>query len=69
MSTDLKLSKLQINKIIQSEGFLSRLLRPLLKTRLSLIKNVMKPLAKSGLIPLELTAAASAADAEIRKKY
>ena len=69
MSTDLKLSKLQINKIIQSEGFLSRLLRPLLKTGLSLIKNVMKPLAKSGLIPLELTAAASAADAEIRKKY
>ena len=42
MSTDLKLSKLQINKIIQSEGFLSRLLRPLLKTGLPLIKNVMK---------------------------
>ena len=68
MSTDLKLSKLQINKIIQSEGFLSRLLRPLLKTGLPLIKNVMKPLAKSVLIPLELTTAASAADAGIHKK-
>ena len=69
MSADLKLSKLQINKIIQSEGFLSRPLRPLLKTGLSLIKNVMKPLAKSVLILLELTAAASAADAGIHKKY
>ena len=32
MSTDLKLSKAQINKIIQSGGFLSKLLGPLLKT-------------------------------------
>ena len=46
MSTDLKLSKAQINKIIQSGGFLSRLLGPLLKTGLLLIKNVIKPLAK-----------------------
>ena len=69
MSTDLKLSKLQINKITQSEGFLSRLLRPLLKTGLPLIKNVMKPLAKSVLIPLELTTAASAVDAGIHKIY
>ena len=38
MSTDLKLSKAQINKIIQSEGFLSKLLGPLLKTGLTLIK-------------------------------
>ena len=68
MSTNLKLSKAQINKIIQSGGFLSKLLGPLLKTGLSLIKNVIKPLAKSVLIPLGLTAAASAADAGIHKK-
>ena len=47
MSTDLKLSKAQISKIIQSGGFLGRLLDPLLKTGLPLIKNVIKPLAKS----------------------
>ena len=52
----------------QSGGFLSRLLGSLLKTGLPLIKNVIKPLAKSVLIPLGLTAAASAADAGIRKK-
>ena len=68
-STDLKLSKAQINKIIQSGGLLSRLLDPLLKTRLSLIKNVIKPLAKSVLISLGLTAAPSAVDAGIHKKY
>ena len=68
MSTDLKLSKAQINKIIQSGGFLGRLLGPLLKTGLPLIKNVIKPLAKSVLIPLGLTAAASAADAGIHEK-
>ena len=47
MSTDLKLSKAQFSKIIQSGGFLGRLLDPLLKTGLPLIKNVIKPLAKS----------------------
>ena len=62
-SADLKLSKAQINKTIQSGGFLSKLLGPLLKTGLQLIKNVIKPFAKSALIPLGLTAAASAADA------
>ena len=69
MSTDLKLSKAQICKTIQSGRFLGRLLGPLLKTGLPLIKNVIKPLAKSVLIPLGLTAAASAADAGIHKKY
>ena len=54
--------------MIQSGGFLGRLLGPLLKTGLPLIKNVIKPLAKSVLIPLGLTAAASAADAEIHEK-
>ena len=67
MATDIKLSKAQISKIIQSGGFLGKLLGPLLKTGLSLIKNVIKPLAKSVLIPLGLTAAASAADAGIQK--
>ena len=69
MSTDLKLSKTQISKIIQSGGFLGRLFSPLLKTGLPLMKNVIKPLAKNVLIPFGLTAAASAADAGIHKKY
>ena len=68
MSTDIKLSKAQISEIIQSGGFLGKLLGPLLKTGLPLIKNVTKSLAKSVLIPLGLTAAASAADAGIKKK-
>ena len=69
MSTDLKLSRAQISKISQFGGFLCRLLGPLLKTGLPLKKNVIKPLAKSVLIPLGLTAAASAADAGIHKKF
>ena len=52
----------------QSGGFLGRLLRPLLKIGLPLIKNVIKPLAKSILIYIGLTAAAPAADAGIHKK-
>ena len=67
-SIDLKISKAQINNINQFGGYLGKLLGPLLKTGLPLIKNVIKPLAKSVLIPLGLTAAASAADAEIHKK-
>ena len=55
--------------MIQSGEFLGRLLRPLLKTGLPLIKNVIKPLAKSVLIALGLTAAKSEADAGIHKKY
>ena len=67
LSTDIKLSKTQISKMIQSGGFLSRLLGPLLKTGLPLMKNVIKPLAKSVLIPLRLTAASAATDAGIHK--
>ena len=66
--TDIKLSKTQLCKMIQSRGFLGILLGPLLKSGLPSIKNLIKPLAKSILIPLELTAAASAADARIHKK-
>ena len=68
LSTDIKLSKTQLSKMIQLGGFLGRLLGPLLKTGLPLMKSVIKPLAKSVLIPLGLTAAASAADAGIHKK-
>ena len=68
LSTDIKLSKTQLSKMIQSGGFLGRLLGPLLKTGLPLMKSVIKPLAKSVLILLKLTAATSAADAGIHKK-
>ena len=67
-STDIKLSKTQLSKMIQSGGFLGRLLGPLLKTGLPLMKSVIKSLAKSVLIPLGLTAATSAADTGIHKK-
>ena len=69
LSADIKLSKTQLSKITQSGGFLGRLLGPLLKIGLPLIKNAIKPLAKSVLMPSGLTAAASAADARIHKKY
>ena len=67
-ATDIKLSKTQLSKMMQSGGFLGKLLDPLLKTGLPLMKSVIKPLTKSVLIPLGLTAAASAADAGIHKK-
>ena len=52
-------------KIVQSLGFLGRLLEPLLKTGWPLMKNVLNPLANSVLLPLGLTAVAAAADAGI----
>ena len=67
-STDIKLSKTQLSKMLQSGGFLVRLLGPLLRTGLPLMKNVIKLLAKSVLVPSGLTAAASAADSGIHKK-
>ena len=64
MSPDLKLSKAQISKIIQSDGVLgslwSKLAGPLMK--------IAVPLAKNILAPLGITAAASAIDAGIQKK-
>ena len=54
--------------MIQSWRFLGRLLGLLLKTRLHLMKSVIKPLAKNVLIPLGLTATASATDVGIHKK-
>ena len=67
-STNIKLSKTQISSMMQSGGFLGRLLGPLLKIGFPLIKNEIKPLAKNVLIPLGLTAAASAADTGMHKK-
>ena len=57
-------SKTELHKL---GWFLGRLLGPLLKTGLSLIENVMKPLDKSVLMPLGLAAAESAIDAAIHK--
>ena len=51
-----------------SKAQLQRLLRSLLKAGLSLVGNLLKPLAKSVLIQLGLTAAASTADAAIHEK-
>ena len=64
MSTDLKLSKAQISKIIQSGGFLgsllSKLAGPLMKVAIPLVKDVLAPVG--------ITAAASVIDAGIQKK-
>ena len=57
-----------MHKIGPSREFLGRLLEPLLKPGLPLIGNVLKPLAKTVLIPLGLTTAAVAIDAAIHKK-
>ena len=64
MSTDLNLSKVQISKIIQFEGFLGSLLS---KLSGPLIK-VAAPLAKWFLAPLGIAATASVIDAGIQKK-
>ena len=67
-SANIKLSKTQLRKIGQSGGFLRILSAALLKTGFPLIRNVIKPLAKSVLISLGLRASASATDAAIHKK-
>ena len=66
--TDIRLSKTQLSKMIQLGGFPGRLLGSLLKAGLPLMKSVIQPLAKSVLIPLGLTAVASAVDVGIHKK-
>ena len=64
LATDIKLSKAQIKKIIQSGGFLGKLLSnlagPLMKVALPLARNVLAPLG--------LTAAMSAIDGSIQKR-
>ena len=63
-ATDIKLSKAQIKKIIQSGGFLGKLLSKLTGP----LMKVALPLAKNVLAPLGLTAAMSAIDGSIQKK-
>ena len=65
LAFDIKLWKTQLSKMIQSRGFFGRLLGPLLKTGLLLMKNVITPLLKRVFISLGLTAAAAPADAGI----
>ena len=65
---NIKLSKPELPKIGQSRKFLCRILESLLKIGFALIKNVLKPLVKSVLIPLGLAAAAPATDAALQKK-
>ena len=64
MATDIKLSKAQIKKLIQSGGFLGKLLSKLAGP----LMKVAMPLAKNVLVPLGLTAAMSAIDGSIQKK-
>ena len=67
-SANINLSKTQLHKIGQSREFFGRLLELLLKTGLRLIGNVLKPLARSVLLALGLTASASATDAATHNK-
>ena len=64
LATDIKLSISQIKKLMQSGGFLGKLLSklasPLMKVAMSLAKNVLAPLG--------LTAAMSAVDGSIQNK-
>ena len=64
LATDIKLSKAQIKKIIQSGGFLGKLLSKLAGP----LMKVALPLAKNVLAPLDLTAVMSAIDGSIEKK-
>ena len=64
LATDIKLSKAQIKKLIQSGGFLGKLLSKLVGP----LMKVASPLAKNVLAPLGLTAAMSAIDGSIQKK-
>ena len=65
LAADIKLSKAQIKKLIQSGGFLGKLLSKLAGP----LMKVALPLAKNVLAPLSLTAAMSAIDRSIQKKY
>ena len=64
LATDIKLSRVQIKKLIQSGGFLGKLLSKLAGP----LMKVAMPLAKNVLAPLGLTAAMSAIDGSIKKK-
>ena len=64
LATDIKLSKAEIKKLIQSGGFLGKLLStlagPLMKVAMAVAKNVLAPLG--------LIAAMSAIDGSMQKK-
>ena len=64
LATDIKLSKAQIKKLIQSVGFLGKLLSKLAGP----LMKVALPLAKNVLAPLGLTAAMSEIEGSIQKK-
>ena len=64
LSTDVKFSKTQLSKMMQSGGFLGNLLSKLAGP----LMKVAIPLAKNVLAPLGLTAAMSAIDGSIKKK-
>ena len=66
-SATIKLSKTQLHEIEQSGGYRGRLLGPLRKAGFPILENVLKPLAKSAIIILELTAT-SATNAAIYMK-
>ena len=66
---NIKPSKTHLQQIGQSGGFLGKLLGPLLKTGLPLMKNLLKLLAKSVLIPLGLKTAAAATDIAIQNLW
>ena len=59
LSANIRFSKTQLSETGKSGGFLGRILQPLLKTGLLVMKNVLKPLAKFFLLSIELTAAAT----------
>ena len=69
LSPNIELSEIQLFKVVQSGVFLSKFIGPLLKTGSPLMKNLLKPLAKSIFIPIGLKAAASAAERNIQKNY
>ena len=68
-SGNIKIPKTRLNQIGQSRGFLGRIRGSLLKTNFPLMKNVLKSLAKSALIPLRLTTTASVTYAAIEKSW
>ena len=65
MATDLKLSKARMKKLVQSGGFLGKLLSELAGP----LMKVAMPLAKNVLAPLGLAAAMSAIDGSIQKIF
>ena len=64
-SANMKFSKSQLSKMVMLGEFLGSILGPLLKTGLPLMRNVLKPLPKTVLVPLGLTAAGSTGEGTV----